>query len=209
MTEAEWFVSPDPRPLLIFLEEKSSPRKARLYACAVGRSLWPYLGDERCCRVVEVAERYADDLAYGNELQEALSAAQDIVQGWAGRVATCAGDRGAWQGARLAMVCLQRAQAEREGRELAKVVASRSRKILSCIFGNPFCPVTVDPSWLTSTVLELVRQMYDSRDFSAMPILADALQDAGCDNDNILNHCRSDGPHVRGCYVVDLLLGKE
>jgi hypothetical protein len=51
--------------------------------------------------------------------------------------------------------------------------------------------------------------MYDSRDFSVMPILADALQDAGCDNEDILSHCRGDGPHVRGCWVVDLVLGKE
>ena len=51
--------------------------------------------------------------------------------------------------------------------------------------------------------------MYESRDFSAMPILADALQDAGCDNDDILNHCRDPVRHVRGCWVVDLVLGKE
>ena len=77
------------------------------------------------------------------------------------------------------------------------------------IFGNPFRPATFDPSWLTSTVTALAAQMYDSRDFSAMPILADALQDAGCTSDDILNHCRGDGPHVRGCWVVDLVLGKE
>jgi hypothetical protein len=51
--------------------------------------------------------------------------------------------------------------------------------------------------------------MYDSRDFGAMPILADALQDAGCDNEDILDHCRGPGPHVCGCWVVDLVLGKE
>ena len=77
------------------------------------------------------------------------------------------------------------------------------------IFGNPFRPATLHPAWLTSTVVALARQMYESRDFGAMPILADALQDAGCDNDDILNHCRGPGPHVRGCWVVDLVLGKE
>ena len=52
--------------------------------------------------------------------------------------------------------------------------------------------------------------MYETRDFSAMPILADALQDAGCDNDDVLNHCRdAKQVHVRGCWVVDLVLGKE
>ena len=78
------------------------------------------------------------------------------------------------------------------------------------IFGNPFRPVTFDPAWLTADVLALARQMYDSREFSAMPILADALQDAGCTNEDVLNHCRDAAePHVRGCWVVDLLLGKE
>jgi hypothetical protein len=52
--------------------------------------------------------------------------------------------------------------------------------------------------------------MYDSREFSAMPILADALQDAGCDNDEVLSHCRDpNADHVRGCWVVDLVLGKQ
>jgi hypothetical protein len=81
--------------------------------------------------------------------------------------------------------------------------------LLRDIFGNPFRPVTFAPSWRTDTVLSLARQMYDLRDFSAMPILADALQDAGCDNDDVLDHCRGPGPHVRGCWVVDLVLGKE
>jgi hypothetical protein len=76
------------------------------------------------------------------------------------------------------------------------------------IFGNPFRPVTFDPSWQTSTVVALAKQMYESRDFSPMPILADALQDAGCDHADILDHCRGPGPHVRGCWVVDLVLGK-
>ncbi|AWM41892.1 hypothetical protein GobsT_69870 [Gemmata obscuriglobus] len=77
------------------------------------------------------------------------------------------------------------------------------------IVGNPFRPVTFAPSWRSDTALSLAQGMYESRDFSATPILADALQDAGCDNDDVLNHCRGPGPHVRGCWVVDLVLGKE
>jgi hypothetical protein len=76
------------------------------------------------------------------------------------------------------------------------------------IIGNPFRPVTFLPEWLTSTVVALAQQMYDSRDFSALPILADAMQDAGCENTQILEHCRGPGPHVRGCWVVDLCLNK-
>jgi hypothetical protein len=78
-----------------------------------------------------------------------------------------------------------------------------------CIFGNPFRPVSF-PSWRTDTALSLARRMYDSHDFGAMPILADALQDAGCENEDILSHCRDvSTTHVRGCWVVDLVLGKE
>jgi hypothetical protein len=77
------------------------------------------------------------------------------------------------------------------------------------IFGNPFWPVAFLPEWRTSTAVALARGMYESRDFGAMPILADALQDAGCDSGAVLDHCRGAGPHVRGCWVVDLLLGKE
>jgi hypothetical protein len=71
-----------------------------------------------------------------------------------------------------------------------------------------FRPITLSPSWLTSTVTALAQQMYDSRDFAAMPILADALQDAGCDDEQVLGHCRGPGPHVRGCCVIDLILSK-
>ena len=80
--------------------------------------------------------------------------------------------------------------------------------LLRDIFGNPFRPVTFSLEWRTDTAVAIARGMYESRDFGAMPILADALQDAGCDSDNILNHCRDNGPHVRGCWVVDLVLGK-
>jgi hypothetical protein len=81
-------------------------------------------------------------------------------------------------------------------------------KIIRDIFGNPFKPVTIDPSWLTSNVVSLAQAIYDERAFDRMPILGDALEDAGCDNKDILNHCRSGEEHVRGCWVVDSILGK-
>ncbi|QEG25729.1 hypothetical protein GobsT_04560 [Gemmata obscuriglobus] len=78
------------------------------------------------------------------------------------------------------------------------------------IYGNPFRPVTFSTEWRTGTTTAIARQMYESRDFGAMPILADAIQDAGCDSDDILAHCRDPQQvHVRGCWVVDLVLGKE
>lgn len=76
------------------------------------------------------------------------------------------------------------------------------------IFGNPFRPITVNPSWLTSNVIALASGIYEEKAFDRMPILADALQDAGCDNTDILDHCRDpNAVHVRGCWVVDHLLG--
>jgi hypothetical protein len=82
--------------------------------------------------------------------------------------------------------------------------------LLRDIFGNPFRPVTFSPTWRTDTAVALARQMYDTREFSAMPILADALQDAGCDSADVLSHCRdANQTHVRGCWVVDLVLSNE
>ena len=77
------------------------------------------------------------------------------------------------------------------------------------IFGSLFLAPKFNRKMRTLTVVALAQHMYESRDFSAMPILADALQDAGCADENILSHCRGPGPHVRGCWVVDLVLGKE
>ena len=81
--------------------------------------------------------------------------------------------------------------------------------LLRDIFGNPFRPASCDPSWLTPAVVALATAIYRDRAFDRMPSLADALQDAGCDVANILTHCRSDEPHVRGCWVTDLLLGRH
>jgi hypothetical protein len=78
------------------------------------------------------------------------------------------------------------------------------------IVGNPFRPVTFDPSWRTSTAHALAQGIYADRAFDRLPILADALQDAGCENADILTHCRDlQFAHVRGCWVVDLVLGKN
>jgi hypothetical protein len=77
------------------------------------------------------------------------------------------------------------------------------------IFGNPFRPVAFDPRWRTADAVGLARGIYEDRAFDRLPLLADALMDAGCADEQVLSHCRSDGPHVRGCWVVDLVLSKE
>jgi hypothetical protein len=76
------------------------------------------------------------------------------------------------------------------------------------IFGNPFHPVRADPVWVTATAVGLAQAIYAERAFDHLPILADALEEAGCDNADVLNHCRAGGVHVRGCWAVDLVLGR-
>ena len=87
--------------------------------------------------------------------------------------------------------------------------ARRFADLLRDVAGNPFRLINFAPAWRTVNATLLAQSMYDSRDFSAMPILADALQDAGCDDADVMNHCRDPhATHVRGCWVVDLILGK-
>jgi hypothetical protein len=82
--------------------------------------------------------------------------------------------------------------------------------LLRDVFGNPFRPVAFETSWRTGTAVALAKTMYDARDFAAMTVLADALEEAGCDVPDVLSHCRDPkGVHVRGCWVVDLVLGKK
>lgn len=83
---------------------------------------------------------------------------------------------------------------------------------MDCVFGNPFRSVAIDPgrlAWHDGLIVSMAQQMYDSRDFTDMPILADALEEAGCTDASILGHLRGTGPHARGCWAVDLMLGKE
>ncbi len=80
--------------------------------------------------------------------------------------------------------------------------------LMQCVIG-PTVRAAIDPTWLTSTVVSLATGIHAEEAFDRLPILADALQDAGCENDDILNHCRSEGPHVRGCWALDLVLGKS
>ena len=89
---------------------------------------------------------------------------------------------------------------------------AENARFLRDIFGNPFRPVSLDPTWLNwhdGTIRKLAQSIYDERAFDHLPILADALEEAGCIDSDILAHCRHPGEHVRGCWIVDLILGKE
>jgi hypothetical protein len=94
--------------------------------------------------------------------------------------------------------------AERVERMAAERAAQTA--LIRCLVGNPFRPAAVDPRWLTSDVVELARGLYAERAFDRLPILADALQDAGCASEDVLSHCRADATHARGCWVVDSVL---
>jgi hypothetical protein len=85
---------------------------------------------------------------------------------------------------------------------------SAQAHILRDIHGNPF-RLQAGPSWLSRSVVALAQTIYTDRAFDRLPILADALEEAGCTDTEILAHCRGPGPHVRGCWVIDLILGKE
>jgi hypothetical protein len=84
------------------------------------------------------------------------------------------------------------------------------RRLLRELYGNPFRPVAPDPAWLVrgdGAAAKVARAIYDERAFERAPILADALEDAGCADEAILSHLRGGGPHCRGCWAVDLVLG--
>jgi hypothetical protein len=80
--------------------------------------------------------------------------------------------------------------------------------LLRCVFGNPFRPLAFDPAWRTPTAVALAEATYAARDFAGLPVLADALEDAGCDAAELLAHLRGPGPHARGCWALDAVLGK-
>jgi hypothetical protein len=192
MTEAEWLACTVPNKMLDFLSGKVSDRKRRLIAVAWFRCIWHLLTDERIRKAVEVTERVAEGTAAQAEPSEArleASAAWDTLN-------------------RPFRLAFRQTSPELEG----TVQAVLFRDIVR----NPYSPVVVDPPWLTPTVTNLAAAAYDQRslpsgelDPGRLGILADALEDAGCDNADILGHLRGPGPHVRGCWVVDLLLRKE
>ena len=82
-------------------------------------------------------------------------------------------------------------------------------RLIREIVGNPFHHVKVDPSWLTPGVLDMAQSIYDERQYETMPILGDRLEENGCTDEYLLNHCRQEEEHVRGCWVIDLLLGRN
>lgn len=205
MTESEWLACTDPVRMLQFLCGKTGERKMRLLACACARSIWGSLSEECCRRAVEVAERFADGLAAHEELAEAGKQAYDVA--W------CRGF-----GGEDARDDYQAEACTREFSIHAAAGAVQNRLESQCVpdlirevFGNPFRIPTVDPTWLTNDgerAGKLAQEIYATSGFERLPALADALSRAGCRDEDLLGHLRSSQPHYRGCWALDLLLGK-
>jgi hypothetical protein len=216
MTEQEWLQGTDPNPMLDYLagRQDASDRKLRLFVVGYARRHWDSLEDSRSRIGLEIAERYADGKAGGRELhlgwRVSFNAARKGKQehhtaDWAAVVTTL--DTGG-ECVDLLMVDVLDESLPENAAEQAVLC-----DLLRDVFGNPFRPVQVARSrlrswlrWNDGTVRRLARAVYDERAFERLPVLADALEEAGCDNEEIINHCRGAGPHVRGCFVLDLLL---
>lgn len=218
MTEAEWLACGDLQQLIKALRHSSHDRKLRLFACACVRNVKDQLSDGPWLAAVELAERFADDVTRRVELDEMYQATTrawgEAGYAWAAIISTGmtvltpeAGCAALHASSHCCKVGVPKGTTSRKVALAA--IREHNFALFQCILGNPFRPVAFTPEWRTDTAVAIAQQMYESRDFSVMPILADALQDAGCDNDDILTHCRDTSQtHVRGCWVVDLVLGK-
>jgi hypothetical protein len=228
MTEAEWLTSSDPDGLLhwVWSSSMASPpddlshphatnRRLRLFACACCRSIWPLLTDPRSRAAVEVSERFADGRATDRELREASTAAYEVTRLtvdeaalYAAFAASGVAEEESWL-FEPAHVAANAASAGGHPEEERR----RQCDILRDLFGNPFRPVgalEIEPERTSSDVVALAHTIYEDRTFNLFPILADALQDAGCDYPYVLDHCRDPNlTHYRGCWVLDLILGRS
>ena len=211
MTEAEWLAETDPLRMLRELGDRASDRQLRLFACAGCRRLWWLLRDPRGRTAVEVSERYADGLAGPEELWAAARAAREAAD-----EAERAQEAG-WNAARSAAMA---AGVSWEAAERVAGSAAFDTDLLRHLLGNPFRPppplAASVLGWDGGTVKRLAEGAYEQRNMSAgtldparVAVLADALEEAGCTDAGLLGHLRGPGRHVRGCWAVDLLLGKR
>jgi hypothetical protein len=216
MTEVEWLTASDPVPMLTFLRDLASDRKLRLFACAMGWRFALLTGVEDFARGLDTAEIVADG-GEPSAMRACRRAINPFMRDWIMKdvprevIAALYLGHGAMsaKGFRDIGGILSWLRGSGWASETIQSEVADSHRVIREVFCNPFRPVSLDPRWRTSAVLDLARSMYESRDFAAMPILADALEEAGCDDADVLAHCRGDGPHVRGCWVVDLVLRKD
>jgi hypothetical protein len=236
MTEAQWLLIRSPAVLLDGVrgeQPKHSTRKLRLYICACSRWVPDFASAERLPEAVEIIEAFADGLVELDQLNlcrgSFVPSGHHDVRGRLWRLTRCvlSGNNLLWDAAKqVANVAVEvrvvaalgpkapERAAEWEAREQAE--RAHLCPFVRDIFGNPFRPIALDPARRTPTVTALATAAYEERQLPAgtldpdrLAVLSDALEDAGCDSGDILSHLRGPGPHVRGCWVIDLLLGKE
>jgi hypothetical protein len=192
--ETQWSFGSKVLARLRRVAERIGPRKLRLFACACCRRMDHILNEERNRRAIEAAEDYADEIINKRELKKARKAAN--------------------------IPWLTSYDPFREAVQAAEAVlrvtpVSRQEelyRLLDEIVGYPWGPPKAQRAWLKwneQTVVKMARTIYDEHRFEELPILADALEEAGCGDRLLLGHCRLEGPHVRGCWVVDLLLARS
>jgi hypothetical protein len=231
MTETEWNRCADPQVMLEFLREsgRASERKFRLFAVACCRCIWPKLTDARCRSTVEIAERFADGLVTARRRGRAFTAAREATR-HVGAPTQNAFHAAAYSAHASPVTAALGASANALYARGRWVVGSHGL-VLRKWKGVPLCSILRDISplpfrtacldlaclsWNDDTVQRLAAAIYEERslpqgclDNGRLAILADALEEAGCDNQDILQHLRQQGGvHVRGCWVVDLLLKK-
>jgi hypothetical protein len=226
VTEAEWLAATDPAPMLNFLrEEPANQRRLRMFGCACCRRAWHLLSDESSQKAVEATEAWAEGIVSKNELWAACDAAE-FAEASApteqhlsvATAATCISadswnpstDTASDEAAGYAADALTTGEAGFSAERSVQCVLRR------CMWGNPCRRVAVIPTWRTRTVIDLAASAYAQRsptsgelDSARLSLLADALEDAGCTDAELLGHLRGPGTHVLGCWAVDLVLGKS
>ncbi len=233
MNEDEWRYCLEPTKMLDLLKERISSRKFRLIACACVRWMEPLLFDPRSRRAIEVALRHADGQASDEEMLEAELAAFEVSRAAdfrdtmalpslaASRAAGRVANLDAFTAAREAIYFFQRVRAPWEYSSLGQVLSygdpraiavsnSMTCDLLREVAGYPFrpwCATTDWRCWNQGVIIEIARTIYCDERFKELPILADALEDAGCPNSEWVIHLRQPTGHVRGCWVVDQILG--
>jgi hypothetical protein len=228
MTEAEWLVCGDPTKMLRFLRGKASDRKLRLFTVACCRRVGYLLTDARSRDAIETGERYADGLECERERQAIAEAAKQVDSDGTNVAADAAylaveinsprnHPDAEWgiaietmSTAAYADPRFVQTRTTDHGLRYYPLPSIQDAhcQLLRDIFGNPFRTLANEQSRRTSELVTLAATIYDQRTFDRMPELADALEKAGCSDAAILDHCRSAQEHVRGCWVVDLILGK-
>jgi hypothetical protein len=226
MTDVEWLECREWESIFGLFPQGLTGRKLHLFACACCRRIW-HLMHGGSQRVVELAEGRADDFGGHEEVRAAVDASQrdhlDPVATNAVAAVSWFTDQDVVRGVSMisgnaaCCVAMKTVPGHRTGEwEAVKATEEAEQAaVFREVTGNPFYRHTINPLWLTPTVPNLAAAAYQERalpsgelDPHRLAVLADALEDAGCTNSDLLGHLRSPGPHVRGCWALDLILGK-